>query len=98
MLKIMVVSESKAGKQGGKNGPNFHKNKCLQNSTKSKVTVKSTTEIMKIILNAENSSGLGLKITMKKDKQGAKFTWKVMCSEFHQINRKGKVTNRDNEN
>ena len=25
---------------------------------------------MKIILNAENSSGLGVKTTMKKDKQG----------------------------
>ena len=32
--------------------------------------VKLQTEIIKIILDAENSSGLGVKTTMKKDKQG----------------------------
>ena len=53
---------------------------------------------MKIILDVENADGSGVKTRMKKDKEGAKFTWKVMCPEFHQINRKCQVTNRDYEN
>ena len=53
---------------------------------------------MKINLDIEDEDGLGVKKTMKKDKQGAKFTWKLMCPEFHQVNRKGHVTNRDYEN
>ena len=32
--------------------------------------VKLQTEIIKIILDAEKASGLGVKTTMKKDKQG----------------------------
>ena len=44
---------------------------------------------MKIILDVENADGLGVKTRMKKDKEGAKFTWRVMRPEFHQINRKG---------
>ena len=60
--------------------------------------VELPTEIIKIILDVEKTSGLGVKTTMKKDKQGAKFTWKVMCPEFHQINRKAQVTNKDYEN
>ena len=60
--------------------------------------VKLQTEIIKINLDVEKAGGLGLKTTMKKDKQGAKFTWKWMCLEFHQINRKGQVNNRDYQN
>ena len=67
---MLVVSESLAGKQGANNGQNLHENECVQNSTKSIEKVKSTTEIMKSILNAENSNGLGVKTTMKQDKQG----------------------------
>ena len=54
LLKILVVSESKARKQGAKNGENFHKNKCLQNCTKSMVKVTLSKEIKKIILDVEN--------------------------------------------
>ena len=36
--------------------------------------LKSPTEIMKINLYFENASGFGVKRTMKKDKQGDKFT------------------------
>ena len=61
-------------------------------------TVKLQTEIFKINLDGENAGGLGLKTTMEKDKQGAKFTWKLKCLEFHQINRKGQVNNRDYAN
>ena len=57
--------------------------------------VKLPTEIIKIILDVEKTSGLGVKTTMKKDKQGAKFTWELVCPELHQINRKGQVTNKD---
>ena len=92
-----MVSESKTGKQGAKSGQNFHENKCIQNSTQSMEKVKLQTEIMKFNLYVENARWFGVKKTMKKDKQGAKFTWKLMCPEFHQINRKGQVTNRDYE-
>ena len=74
MLKMLVVSESKTGQQGAKSGQNFHENKCVQNSTQSMEKVKLQTEIIKINLNVEKAGGLGLKTTMKKDKQGAKFT------------------------
>ena len=74
MLKILVVSESKKGSQGAKNGQNFHENKCVQNSTQSMEKVKLQTEIIKINLHVEKAGGLGLKTTMKEDKQGAKFT------------------------
>ena len=36
--------------------------------------VKSATEIMTINLDVENADGLGVKRTMKKEKQWAKFT------------------------
>ena len=55
--------------------------------------VKLQTKIIKINLDVEKAGGLGLKTTMKKDKQRAKFTWKLMCPEFHQINGKVQVTN-----
>ena len=148
MLKMLVVSESKTGKQGAKTGQNIHENKCVQNSTQQmeKITlpkeimkiildvenagiwgwkqqskrttrgqnlhenwyvknstnsiekVKSPTEIMKINLYVENSGGLGVKKTMNKDKQEAYVIWRLMCPEFHQINRKGQVTNKGYEN
>ena len=60
--------------------------------------VKLQTEIIKIILDVEKTSGLGVKTTIEKDKQGEKFTWELMCPEFHQINTKCQVTNRDYEN
>ena len=60
--------------------------------------VKLQTEIIKIDLDVEKASGFGVKTTMKKDKQGAKFTWKLLCPEFHQINGKVQVTNWDFEN
>ena len=82
----------------GKNGQNFHENKCVQNSTKLMEKVKLQTEIIKIYLDVEKAGGLGLKTRMKKDKQGAKFTWKSLCPEFHKNNRKGQVTNKDYEN
>ena len=59
---------------------------------------KSPTKIIKINLDVENADGLGVKTRMKRDKEGAKFTWKWMCPEFHQINRKGQVTNKDYQN
>ena len=74
MLKMLVVSESKTGKQGANSGQNFHENKCVQNSTQSMEKVKLQTEIIKINLDFEKAGGFGLKTTMKKDKQGAKFT------------------------
>ena len=33
-----------------------------------------------------------------KGQTGGKFTWKLMCPEFHQINGKGQVTNMDLKN
>ena len=60
--------------------------------------VKSPTGIMKINLYVENAGGFGVKKTMEKEKQGAKFTQNLMCPEFHQINGKGQVTHRDFEN
>ena len=98
MLKMLVVSESKTGKQGAKSGQKFHENKCVQNSTQLMEKVKLPTEIFKINLDVEKAGGLGLKTTIKRDKQGAKFTWRLMCPEFHQVNRKGQVTNKDYEN
>ena len=83
--------------QGAKVVKSFKK-KCVQNSTKSMEKVKSPTEIMKINLYVENAGGLGVKKNIEKDKQGAKFTWKLMCPEFHQINGKGQVTNMDLKN
>ena len=74
MLKMLVVSESKTGKQRARSGPNFHENKCVQNSTQAMEKVKLQTEIIKNNLDVEKAGGLGLKTTMKKDKQGAKFT------------------------
>ena len=74
MLRMLVVSDSKKGNQGAKKGQNFHKNKCDQNSTQSMEKVKLQTEINKINLDVENAGGLGLKTTMKKNKQRAKFT------------------------
>ena len=38
------------------------------------VKVKLQTEIIKSNLDVEKAGGLGVKKTMKKDKQGAKFT------------------------
>ena len=61
-------------KTKAKSGQNFHDNKCIQNSTQSMEKVKLQTEIIKINLDVEKAGGLGLKTTMKKDKQGAKFT------------------------
>ena len=60
--------------------------------------VKLQTEIIKINLHVENADGLRVKTRMKMDKDGAKFTWKLMCPEFHQINGKVQVTNWDFEN
>ena len=74
MLKILVVSESKTGKQGAKIGQNFHENKCVKNSIQSTEKVKSPIKIMKIKLDVENAGGFGVTITMKNEKQGAKFT------------------------
>ena len=34
----------------------------------------------------------------EKGQIGAKFTWKLLCPEFHQINGKVQVTNWDFEN
>ena len=59
---------------------------------------KSPTKIIKTNLDVENADGLGVKTRMKRDKEGAKFTWKWMCPEFHQISRKGQVTNKDYQN
>ena len=74
MLRMLVVLESKTRKQRAKKGQNFHENKCVQNSIQSKEKVKLQTEIIKINFDVEKAGGLGLKTTMKKDKQGAKFT------------------------
>ena len=74
MLRMLVVSESKTGKQGAKSGQNFEENKCVQNSTQSMEKVKLQTKIIKINLDVEEAGDLELKTTMKKDKQGAKFT------------------------
>ena len=98
MLKKLVVWGWKQQWERTNRGQNLHENQCVQNSTKSIEKVKSPTKIMKITLVVENADGLGLKTTMKKDKHGAKFTWKLMCQEFQQVNRKGQVTNRDYEN
>ena len=53
---------------------------------------------MKINLYVENAGGFGVKKSVKKEKQGTKITWRLMCPEFHQINGKGQVTNKDYEN
>ena len=65
---------SKQAKKGAIWGQNMHENWCVQNSTKSIEKVKSPTKIMKINLDVENADGLGVKKTMEKKKQGAKFT------------------------
>ena len=96
--KCWWFQSQKQETKGAKTGQDFHENKCVQNSTQSMEKVKLQTEIIKINLDLEKAGGLGLKTTMKRDKQGAKFTWKLMCQEFHQVNRKGQVTNRDYEN
>ena len=74
MLRMLVVSQSKTAKQRAKKGQNFHENKCVQNSTQSMEKVKLQSKIIKINLDVEKAGGLGLKTTIKKDKQGAKFT------------------------
>ena len=87
MLKILVVWGWKQQWKRTNRGKIYMK-KCVQNSTKSIEKVKSPTEIIKIILDVEKAGGLGLKTTMKKDKQGQNLHEK-MCPEFHQINGKG---------
>ena len=72
MLKMLVVSESKTGKQGAKIGQNFHENKCVQNSTQSMEKVKSPIKIMKIKLDVENADGLGVKKNNEKGQTGGK--------------------------
>ena len=74
MLKVLVVSESKTGKQGAKSGQNFHENKCVQNSTQSMEIVKLQTRINKIYFDVEKAGGFWLKTTIKKEKQREKFT------------------------
>ena len=74
MLRMLVVSESKTGKQRAKKEQNFHENKCVQNSTQSMEKVKLQTEIININLDVEKAGGLGLKRTIIKYKQGAKYT------------------------
>ena len=74
MLRMLVVSESKTAKERAKKCQNFHDNKCVQNSTQSMEKIKLQTEIIKINLDVEKVGGLGLKTTMKKDNQGAKYT------------------------
>ena len=46
--------------------------------------VKLPTEIFKINLDVEKAGGLGLKTTMKKDKQGANFTCNQWKRSSHQ--------------
>ena len=70
MLKMLVVSESKTGKQGAKSGQNFHENKCVQNSTQSMEKVTFPKEIMKIILDVENAGILGRKQQSKRTNRG----------------------------
>ena len=55
MLKMLVVSESKTGKQGAKSGQNSHENKCVKNSNQSMEKVKLQTEIIKINLDVEKA-------------------------------------------
>ena len=50
------------------------------------------------IMNVENIGGLGVKRTKKGSILGTTITGKLMCQEFHQINGKGQVINRDFEN
>ena len=57
MLKMLVVSESKTGKQGAKSVQNFHENKWDQNSTQSMEKVTLPTEIFKINLDVEKAGG-----------------------------------------
>ena len=74
MSRMLVVSESKTGKQRAKSCQKFHENKCAQNSTQSREKVKLQTEIIKSNLDVEKAGGLGLKRKIIKYKQGAKFT------------------------
>ena len=77
MLKILVVSESKTGKQGAKIGQNFHENKSVQNSIQSTEKVKSPIKIMKIKLDVENADGLGVKKNNEKGQTGGKIYIKI---------------------
>ena len=70
MLKMLVVSESKTGKQGAKIGQNFHENKCVQNATQSMEKVKSPIKIMKIKLDVENAGIWGRKQQSKRTNRG----------------------------
>ena len=74
MLRMLVVSESKTGKQRAKKEQSFHENKCVQNSTQSMEKVKLQTEINKIKFDVEKAGGFWLKTTIKKEKQRGKFT------------------------
>ena len=98
MLKMLVVLGLQQERKRAKSGQNLHQNKCVQNSTKSKEKVELPKEIIKINLDVANAGGFRLKKTMKKYKQGAQFTWKLMCPEFNQMNRKGQLINREYEN
>ena len=42
-------------------------------------------------------SVVGVKTSKKGGKLGAKYAWKLMCPEFHQIHGQGQVTNIDFE-
>ena len=94
---LVVLGWKKQWKRKNR-GQNLHKILCAQNSTKFIEKVKSPTEIMNINLYVENAGGFGVKRTMKKEKQGAKFTYNLMCLEFHQINGKGQVNHRKFKN
>ena len=61
MLRMLLVSESKTGKQGAKSGQNSHENKCVQNSTQSMEQVKLQTDIIKINLDVEKAGIWGCK-------------------------------------
>ena len=79
---MLVVSESKTGKQGAKSGQNFHGNKCVQNSTQSMEKVKSPMKILKIKLDVENADGLGVKRNNEKGKTGGKIYMKINVSRI----------------
>ena len=52
---------------------------------------------MKINLVVENVGGLGVKLTKKEGKLGAKFAWKLMCPKLNPISREVLGDERDFE-
>ena len=71
-MKMLVVWGAKGQRKKAKRGQKLDENKYVQNSTKSKEKYKSTTEIMTVDLDVENTGGWGPNQQRKRANWGQK--------------------------